>query len=41
MTHKITREYEKKMSEISPFELKNILIDLADERLPVRVRISC
>ena len=31
MTHKITREYEKKMSEISPFELKNILIDLADE----------
>ena len=27
MTHKITREYEKKMSEISPFELKNILID--------------
>lgn len=27
----ITREYEKKMSEISPFELKNILIDLADE----------
>ena len=25
MTHKITREYEKKMSEISPFELKNIL----------------
>ena len=29
MTHKITREYEKKMSEISPFELKNILIDLA------------
>lgn len=28
---KITREYEKKMSEISPFELKDILIDLADE----------
>lgn len=28
---KITREYEKKMSEISPFELKNILIELADE----------
>nr|WP_129733433.1 bifunctional aspartate transaminase/aspartate 4-decarboxylase [Parabacteroides goldsteinii] len=27
----ITREYEKKMSEISPFELKDILIDLADE----------
>ncbi|WP_297902389.1 bifunctional aspartate transaminase/aspartate 4-decarboxylase [uncultured Parabacteroides sp.] len=27
----ITREYEKKMSEISPFELKNILIELADE----------
>ena len=27
----VTREYEKKMSEISPFELKNILIDLADE----------
>lgn len=31
MQHKITREYEKKMSEISPFELKNILIELADE----------
>ena len=28
MTHKITREYEKKMSEISPFELKNILIEI-------------
>lgn len=28
---KITREYEKKMSQISPFELKDILIDLADE----------
>ena len=27
----VTREYEKKMSEISPFELKNILIELADE----------
>lgn len=27
----ITREYEKEMSEISPFELKNILIELADE----------
>lgn len=27
----ITREYEKKMSEISPFELKNILIELAEE----------
>lgn len=27
----ITREYERKMSEISPFELKNILIELADE----------
>ena len=27
----VTREYEKKMSEISPFELKDILIDLADE----------
>lgn len=31
MDKKITREYEKKMSEISPFELKNILIELADE----------
>ena len=27
----IDREFEKKMSEISPFELKNILIELADE----------
>ena len=27
----VTREYEKKMSEISPFELKDILIRLADE----------
>ena len=27
----ITREYEKKMSGISPFELKNILIELAEE----------
>lgn len=27
----VTREFERKMSEISPFELKNILIDLADE----------
>lgn len=27
----VTREYEKEMSEISPFELKNILIELADE----------
>ncbi len=27
----VTCEYEKKMSEISPFELKNILIELADE----------
>ena len=30
-TRVITREYERKMSEISPFELKNILIELADE----------
>ena len=27
----VTREYEKKMSEISPFDLKDILIRLADE----------
>lgn len=27
----IDREFERKMSEISPFELKNILIELADE----------
>lgn len=27
----ITREFEKKVSKISPFELKNILIDLAEE----------
>ena len=27
----VTTENEKKMSEISPFELKNILIELADE----------
>jgi len=34
----VTREYEKKMSEISPFELKNILIEM---RALVKVRTSC
>ena len=27
----MSRDHMKKMSEISPFELKNILIELADE----------
>ena len=34
----LSRSYEKKMEQISPFELKNVLIELASQKA---YRIQC